>query len=160
MKQLDLPESTTTRAFSPTRNEDNARIRSRRGNTFAAQTLACWGTCFEVQTRNGEIWWYGEGAIALAEEECKACSSTAPGNYCPLGTLSSAGTACPSGKSCSGGQGPAPTLRSWLVFLLWCKQLHAVHYWQVFSFVGGECVHRVRRGHVFRSDWSLKALEL
>ena len=70
------------------------------------------------------------------------------------------GDGMPKWKVLLWGASPAPTLRSWLVFLLWCKQLHAVHYWQVFSCVGGECVHRVRRGHVFRSDWSLKALEL
>ena len=65
------------------------------------------------------------------------------------------GDGVPEWKVLHWGTDPTPTLRSWLVFLLWCKQLHAVHYWQVFSFVGGECVHRVRRGHVFHSDWSL-----
>jgi hypothetical protein len=32
--------------------------------------------------------------------------------------------------------------------------------WQIFSFVGVECVHWVRRGHVFRRDWSLNVLDL
>jgi hypothetical protein len=42
----------------------------------------------------------------------------------------------------------------WLVFLPWCKQLHVVHLWQVFSFVGFECVHRVRRRKVLSRCWS------
>jgi hypothetical protein len=42
----------------------------------------------------------------------------------------------------------------WLVFVLFIQQLHVVCNRQIFSFVWSDCVHRVRCGHVFRSDWS------
>ena len=45
---------------------------------------------------------YRKACATTEDSSCAACTA-APGHYCPLGSASSAGVACPEGLSCAGG---------------------------------------------------------